>query len=171
MARDIDIVVVDDLVADVAERLAVVARRGGQVALTGGTSVRDAYERAAELEPDWAGVEIWWSDERCVPPTDERSNYWLAKGSLLDRVRRGAVHRIHGELGRDEGAELYEEELGRLERFDFVVLGLGADAHIASLFPDEPALDETELGQCHNGLKDLGRVSSTRSSSPPRCRF
>jgi 6-phosphogluconolactonase len=144
VARDIDIVVADDPAAEVAERLVAAVRRGGHIALTGGTSVRDAYEQAAALEQDWTGVELWWSDERCVPPTDERANYFLAKESLLDRVRTGKVHRIRGELGRDEGATLYDQELGPLEHFDLVLLGLGADGHVASLFPDQPTLDETE---------------------------
>jgi 6-phosphogluconolactonase len=144
VARDIDIVVVDDPAREVAERLATAARAGGHLVLTGGNSVRGAYEQAAALEPDWTGVSLWWGDERCVPPDDERSNYRLAKESLLDRVRTQKVHRIRGELPRDEGATLYDQELGSLERFDFVLLGLGPDGHIASLFPEQPTLDETE---------------------------
>jgi 6-phosphogluconolactonase len=112
--------------------------------LTGGTSAGDAYELAAELGPDWSQTELWWSDERCVPPEDDLSNYGLAKKSLLDRVTAGAVHRMRGELGRDAGADAYELELDGLERFDFAFLGLGSDGHVASLFPDEPTLDETE---------------------------
>jgi 6-phosphogluconolactonase len=144
VARDIDIVVSDEPSREVAERLAAAARAGGHVVLTGGGSVREAYELAASLEPDWSGVELWWGDERCVAPDDERSNYRLAKESLLDRVPTGTVHRMRGELGRDEGAALYEQELGSLERFDLVLLGLGPDGHVASLFPEQPTLDETE---------------------------
>jgi 6-phosphogluconolactonase len=144
VAREIEIVVADDPSRDAGDRLAAAARAGGHIVLTGGSSVRDAYEHAAALHDNWSGVELWWSDERCVPVTDERSNYRLAKESLLDRVRTGPVHRMRGELGRDEGARLYEEELGPLERFDFVVLGLGPDGHVASLFPEEPTLDETK---------------------------
>jgi 6-phosphogluconolactonase len=144
VASDVEIVVADEPAQLVAERLAEVARSGGHIALTGGRTPGAAYELAAQLEPDWTRAELWWGDERCVPPDDEKSNYALAKGTLLDRVRTGRVHRIRGELGRGQGAELYEQELGSLERFDLVLLGLGPDGHVASLFPDEPTLDETE---------------------------
>jgi 6-phosphogluconolactonase len=144
VARDVEIIVSEQPAQVVAERLAEAARGGGHVVLTGGRSPGAAYELAAQLEPDWTSAELWWGDERCVPPDDEQSNYALAKGTLLDRVQLGKVHRIRGELGRDAGAELYEQELGSLERFDLVLLGLGPDGHVASLFPGEPTLDETE---------------------------
>jgi 6-phosphogluconolactonase len=143
VARAIDIVVAEQPAQVVAERLADAARTGGHVVLTGGSSPRQAYELAAGLEPDWTGVELWWSDERCVPEDDDRSNYGMTKAALLDRVRTAAVHRMRGELGRDEGARLYDEELGSLERFDLVLLGLGPDGHVASLYPDQATLDET----------------------------
>jgi len=129
-----------------AERLASAARAGGHIVLTGGSTPRRAYELAAGLEPDWSRVEVWWSDERCVPPDDERSNYGMAAAALLGRLSAApaAVHRMRGELGRDEGAARYERELGDLARFDLVLLGLGPDGHIASLYPDQPTLDETE---------------------------
>ena len=144
MARAIEIVVADNPAAEVAERLAAAARQGGHVVLTGGSSPRIAYELAAELESDWTSVELWWGDERCVPPEDERSNYGMAKRALLDHVSVGEVHRMRGELGRDEGAQRYEQEVGGLDRFDLVLLGLGPDGHIASLYPMEPTLDEAE---------------------------
>jgi 6-phosphogluconolactonase len=141
---EVDVVVVDDPAQLVAGRLADAARNGGHVALTGGSTPRRAYELAAELEPDWTRVELWWSDERCVPPEDERSNYGMAKTALLDRVELGSVHRMRGELGPDDGASDYDNELGPLARFDLLLLGLGPDGHVASLFPDEPSLDESE---------------------------
>jgi 6-phosphogluconolactonase len=144
VARDIEIVVVERPAETVGERLAAFARNGGHIALTGGRTPRAAYEHAATLEPDWTNVDIWWGDERCVQPDDERSNYRLAKESLLDHVQTRAVHRIRGELGRDEGAALYEQELTPVDRFDLILLGLGGDGHIASLFPNQPTLDETE---------------------------
>ena len=144
----IDLVVVADADAAArlaAERLAEAARAGGHIVLTGGSTPRRAYELAAELEPDWSRAEVWWGDERCVPPDDERSNYGMAKAALLDRlaVPPAAVHRMRGELGRDAGAADYERELGGLAHFDLLLRGLGPDGHIASLYPDQPTLDET----------------------------
>ena len=146
--RDVEIEVVRDeesAARAVAERLAEQARAGGHVVLTGGSTPKLAYELAAVLEPDWSRVELWWGDERCVPPGDERSNYGMAKEALLDRLERAplAVHRMQGEAGRERGAELYAAELAALERFDLVLLGLGPDGHVASLYPRQPTLDET----------------------------
>jgi 6-phosphogluconolactonase len=147
VARDVEIVVAVDAEAaarEVAERLAAAARAGGNVVITGGGTARRAYELAAELEQDWSAVELWWSDERCVPPDHESSNYGMVKAALLDRVTVGAAHRIRGELGREQGAEEYERELGPLAGFDLTLLGLGPDGHVASLFPEQPTLEETE---------------------------
>jgi 6-phosphogluconolactonase len=140
-ADDVETVVSEHPAQVVAERLAAAARSGGHLVLTGGSTPRAAYELAAELEPDWTRVELWWGDERCVPADDELSNFHMAKQALLDRVATGTVHRMQGELGRDEGAARYEEELGSLEHFDLLLLGLGPDGHIASLFPSQPTLD------------------------------
>lgn len=147
--RDIEIVVAPDAEGAarlVAERLAAAARRGGHVVLTGGSTPRRAYELTPELEPDWSRVELWWGDERCAPADDENSNYNMARIALINRVSvaPAAVHRMRGELGRDAGAQQYEDELGPLRRFDLMLLGLGPDGHVASLYPNEPTLGETE---------------------------
>jgi 6-phosphogluconolactonase len=127
----------------VAKRLGEQARAGGHVVLTGGSTPRRAYELASELEPDWSRVEVWWGDERCVPPEDERSNYALAKAALVDRLERLPLetHRMRGELGPEEGAEEYESELDGIGIFDLVLVGLGPDGHVASLFPGFPTLE------------------------------
>lgn len=129
----------------VAERLVEQAGAGGSIVLTGGSTPRRAYQIAAELEPDWSSVELWWGDERCVPPDDPQSNYGMAKKALLDRLEAqpAAVHRMQGELGRDEAVAEYKHELAEAGTFDLVLLGLGPDGHIASLFPNFPTLDVT----------------------------
>lgn len=146
MSSLVEIVVDADPAAIVADLLAAAAREGGHVVLTGGSTPALAYELAAERQRDWSRTELWWGDERCVPPEDERSNYGMAKRTLLDQleVQPSAVHRMRGELGRDAGAEEYDRELGDLARFDLALLGLGPDGHVASLYPDQPTLDESE---------------------------
>jgi 6-phosphogluconolactonase len=141
---DVELVVVDDeptLAAVVAERLARAARDGGNVVLTGGRTPERAYKEAAKRAPDWSKVDVWWGDERCVPPDDKRSNYGLAKRFLLDRLQQAphGVHRIKGELGKEAAAADYERELDDA-RLDLVLLGVGRDGHVASLFPNAPTL-------------------------------
>jgi 6-phosphogluconolactonase len=128
----------------VGELLAAAARAGESIVLTGGSSVGHAYEHAASLEPDWSKASVWWGDERCVPPDDERSNYLLAKRTLLDHLAdEPDVHRIRGELQPADAAGAYEKAIDGAE-LDFLLLGLGPDAHIASLFPGSPQLEEDE---------------------------
>jgi 6-phosphogluconolactonase len=123
----------------------LLAGANGHVALTGGTTPARAYELAAELRPDWSSSELWWGDERCVPPEHEWSNYGMAKRTLLDRlaVSPAAVHRIRGELAAERAADDYDRELEGVA-LDFVLLGLGSDGHAASLYPHAPGLGERE---------------------------
>jgi 6-phosphogluconolactonase len=145
-----DVVVLDDPAAALAERIAAAAGDGAQIVLTGGSSPRDAYERAAKLGADWSRATLWFGDERCVAPEDERSNYAMAKAALLDPagIAEPQVRRMRGELGADAGAEDYEHVLHEgfddEPRFDLLLLGLGPDAHVASLFPGQHTLDEPE---------------------------
>jgi 6-phosphogluconolactonase len=146
VTHDVELVVLDDaaaVAAEVAERLARAARAGGHIALTGGSTPEQAYIEAAKRQPDWSKTELWWSDERCVPPDDELSNYALAKRTLLDGLAHAprAVHRIKGELGKEAAAADYARELGDTE-FDLELLGMGKDGHVASLFPNAPTLAE-----------------------------
>lgn len=118
------------------------------VALSGGGTPKRTYELLGQTLESWAGVEVWFADERCVPPDDEQSNYRLAAETLLRpaAIPDDAVHRMLGELGPEEGALRYAEELGSLDGvpLDVAVLGIGPEGHIASLFPHHPALKATD---------------------------
>ncbi len=145
--RDVELTVeADDNAAAscVAKLLADHARRGSEIGLTGGSTPGLAYERVAELEPDWGNAGVWWGDERCVPPDDENSNFGLARRALLDRLQsRPRVHRIRGEDDPESAAASYEDEL-RGTTLDLLLLGLGPDGHVASLFPNAPSLRERD---------------------------
>src|SRR5947208_3179652 len=127
--------VLDDPAATVGAALANSALTGETIVLTGGSSVGKAYEAAAARSPDWSSASVWWGDERCVPPEDERSNYLLAKRTLLDRLdSKPDVHRIRGELQPADAAGEYEKALEGVE-LDFLLLGLGPDTRVSLLFP------------------------------------
>jgi 6-phosphogluconolactonase len=145
-----------------AEVLAEAAARGGHVALSGGTTPGPAYELAARLQPDWARSELWFADERCVDPSDERSNYRLVRERLLDRLGHGpaAEHRIRGELPSEQAADQYETEL-RGVALNLVLLGIGPDGHTASLFPNDPALEALSRHAVAVRRPDVDRVTLT----------
>jgi 6-phosphogluconolactonase len=147
----LETVVSENPAAAAAERLATVAREGGHIALAGGSTPRDAYERLAAIDLDWSGCTLWFGDERCVPPDDPRSNFAMVRTALLDHLSgtRPAVRRMAGELGPHRGADAYERDLreglaNTTPALDLVLLGVGPDAHCASLFPCDVALDERE---------------------------
>jgi 6-phosphogluconolactonase len=134
-------------------RAAVVDRGTCSVALSGGSTPQRLFRLLAEAGPDalpWEHVDLWWGDERSVPPDHADSNYRMARESLIDPLGLAAshVHRIAGELAdHDAAARTYSRELvtalGSPPTFDVVLLGMGPDGHTASLFPGSPALDET----------------------------
>jgi 6-phosphogluconolactonase len=129
-----------------------VRRRGRfTIALAGGSTPRALYELLAgeyRARVDWARTEVFFGDERCVPPDDAASNYAMACDALLGRVPAARVHRIAGERPADDAARAYDAELraafpdDRAPTFDVALLGLGADGHTASLFPGDAALEE-----------------------------
>jgi 6-phosphogluconolactonase len=144
----VELIVADDpeqVASIVADELNEAAQAGRAIALTGGRSPGRAYQLAAEREPDWSKASLWWSDERCVPSDDDRSNYKLARENLLDRleVPPKEIRRIRGELGAEPAAEEYDALLLDV-RLGLVLLGLGPDGHAASLFPNAPTLEDRE---------------------------
>ena len=144
-----EIEVLEDPAARVVEILLDAAQAGGQIVLTGGSTPRRAYEACARAGVDWSGATLWFSDERCVPPEDPRSNFGMVDGALLGRLSRDdrpRAMRMEGELGPEIGAANYEalvrEHLGGDPRWDLVLLGVGPDSHVASLFPGKPEVEE-----------------------------
>lgn len=132
-------------------RLAAPSGPSGRLACAiPGGSVAEAFLPAlGSLQLDWTRVGVWWADERAVAPDDPQSNYRLARRLWLSTVPipPTAVHRMPADaLDLTEAAARYEEELlarlGSPPIFDLVLLGVGADGHIASLFPGHPALEE-----------------------------
>jgi 6-phosphogluconolactonase len=141
-----DIQVLEDPTEAVADLLVEAAEGGGHVVLTGGSSPRRAYELAAGRDADWSRATVWFGDERCVPPDHPLSNFGMAEAALLARLKvPPQVVRMEGELGPDAGAGAYEaavrERLGSEPRWNLLLLGLGPDAHTASLFPSKPEKD------------------------------
>jgi 6-phosphogluconolactonase len=148
------------LTREIAERFAglaaAAAARAGRctVALAGGDTPRGLYRLLADEyrdRIDWSTIHVFFGDERWVPLTDPRSNYRMARETLLlDCVPVPAlnVHAVRTDLPSVEaGAADYEQQLrasfgDTLPRFDLILLGLGADGHTASLFPHSPALAE-----------------------------
>lgn len=139
---------------------AIHARGVFTVALSGGTTPQMLFRLLASdpyiHKVDWSNTQIFWGDERCVPPDNEESNYFKAKETLLDHIQipEGNIHRILAELSPEQAAEDYEENLLKFfsalqdetertqAQFDLVLLGMGDDGHTASLFPGTPAIHE-----------------------------
>jgi 6-phosphogluconolactonase len=125
--------------------------------LTGGSTPQATYELLASRfhhSIDWSEGQFFWGDERCVPPTDPASNFAMANRAMLSKLdlQPTQIHRIRGEDPPAEAARDYEAHLRNffhlgpadLPAFNLVLLGLGENAHIASLFPHHPALNETD---------------------------
>jgi len=137
---------------------AVGGRGRARVAISGGSTPKAAFELLGDPAEPWRGrmqwdrLELYWVDERCVPPDDQQSNYRMTRETLLDRtpLRPEQIHRMEGELEPEVAAARYESELrnsfrlegAELPRFDLISLGMGPDGHTASLFPHTEGLHE-----------------------------
>ena len=147
-----------DYFVDLADR-AITTRGRFTVALSGGNTPIPIYEMLASRDYaeqiNWNYVQVFWSDERCVPPDAHDSNYRMARHLLLSRVQIpiSNLHRMKGEEPPETAAETYEANLREFftrrlgiprARFDLVMLGMGGDGHTASLFPGMDAVRETE---------------------------
>ncbi|WP_051261355.1 6-phosphogluconolactonase [Desulfovibrio inopinatus] len=137
----------------------IAARGRFMCILTGGSSVNNVYETLASGDPGknfpWEKTHIFFSDERMVTPSDTLSNHALVRERLLNRVPlpQSHIHIIRGDtIPPENAAQTYENEMrtafpdvapGKFPCFDFCLLGMGPDGHVASLFPGQSSLDET----------------------------
>jgi 6-phosphogluconolactonase len=147
----LEIRVVEDPAAEIADLLIDVACAGGHISLAGGSTPKRAYELAAQSDGDLSAATLWLGDERMVPEDDERSNLRLVRTSLSDRLpeeRRPRVMPVDTSLELEEAAAAYDtllrDTIGNHPRLDLALLGLGPDAHTASLFPGKPAVSESQ---------------------------
>jgi 6-phosphogluconolactonase len=155
------------------------ARGRARIAISGGSTPKAAFALLADASQPWHArmpwdkLDLWWVDERCVPPNDADSNFRMTSEALLSHVplRPEQIHRMEGELEPEEAAARYESALRngfRLEgaetpRFDLVQLGMGPDGHTASLFPHSAGLHE--MGRLavanHVTAKESWRITLT----------
>lgn len=170
----VEIEVLDDPARGCAALMLGAALGDGHIVLTGGSTPRGAYEDFVEavrtVGLDLSRTTFWITDERCVEPTDDRSNFKMIKESLLDPLgsdNQPVIHRMKGELGPEAGAEDYERTLreARSPQFDLLLLGIGPDGHCASLFPNQDTLSERSrpvVGVPMSGLEPfVPRISLT----------
>jgi 6-phosphogluconolactonase len=155
------------------------AQGRARIAISGGSTPKAAFELLADpaqpwrLRMPWQKLELYWVDERCVPPDKADSNYRMTREALLNHVplKPEQIHRIEGELEPEAAAVRYESELRRsfrleetgIPRFDLVALGMGDDGHTASLFPHTEALREFGRLAAANRVpqKDAWRITLT----------
>jgi 6-phosphogluconolactonase len=158
---------------------AAAARGRARVAISGGSTPKATFKLLADpAQPwrarmPWSQLDLWWVDERCVPPNDPDSNYRMTREAMLDHVplKPEQIHRMEGELEPEAAAARYEAALrngfrlegAELPRFDVVQLGIGPDGHTASLFPHTQALLELDRLAVANHVenKDAWRVTLT----------
>jgi len=162
LSRNVRILPDAEAVADTAARIfqsaaavAIALRGRFSVALSGGSSPQRLYRMlgtACRENIRWDLTHIFWSDERCVPADHEQSNFRLANEALISHISipAGNIHRMRGELTPEESAEEYERDLrshfgeDSIPRFDLILLGMGSDGHVASLFPGAETLTEMQ---------------------------
>lgn len=139
----------DDLSLAVAQRIAesaaqaIAARGVFHLVLAGGETPRRCYEKLRRLAIDWAHVQVYLGDERCLPKGDTKRNDTMVRNTLLEHIDipQTNVHPIPSELGAHDAAASYAAMLEHVAALDMVLLGMGEDGHTASLFPDNPATE------------------------------
>ncbi|OIQ80665.1 6-phosphogluconolactonase [mine drainage metagenome] len=138
---------------------AIAARGKFLIVLAGGTTPREIYSALRSGDTDWSGWHVYYGDERCLPADHADRNSRMAETSLLLQVGipAGQIHAIPAEFGPDRAAQSYSELLADVGEFDCVLLGLGEDAHTASLFP----------GQAWEGATGAPAIAVRNAPKPP----
>jgi 6-phosphogluconolactonase len=158
---------------------AVASQDRARIAISGGSTPKAAFELLADRNQPWYSsmpweyLDLYWVDERCVPPDDAESNYRMTREALLDQVPLSPeqIHRMEGEWEPQAAAARYESDLrssfhldgNESPRFDLISLGMGPDGHCASLFPQTEALHEMRrlVTANHVPQKDAWRITLT----------
>jgi 6-phosphogluconolactonase len=124
----------------------IATRQQATLAVSGGTSPKPMFEVFLKSRFRWENVQVFWVDERCVPPSDSQSNFRMANEAWLDpaKVPAGNIHRVPTELEPREAARKYAEDVRTVLPFDVIHRGMGPDGHTASLFPGEPLIADHE---------------------------
>lgn len=160
------------LIAQIADST-IALRDRFTLVLSGGNTPREAYKMLGDefgREIEWSQTHVFWGDERCVPFEHPDNNAKMARETLLNYVPISIdhMHRVQSFHDPETAAALYQMELqhffmgrGGVPRFDLILLGIGGDGHTASLFPDTPALDETERWFVPNYIPKLDATRMT----------
>lgn len=150
----------DAVVESLADDLRAYSEQGRPVhiSLSGGSTPKMLFKLLASdayaTKIQWQNLHFWWGDERCVAPTDAESNYGEANALLFSHIDipAGNIHRILGENDPQAEAERFANEMAEIipcengvPVFDWILLGVGADGHTASLFPNRTHYDDPNL--------------------------
>ena len=143
MSHTIETIPASSYPTAVALKIAMALPAAGSVVITGGTTAAKIYEHLDAKR--FNGLDVFFSDERCVPPDHEESNFKMATDLFLGSSG-AVVHRMPGELEPAEGARRYHDEIQPFiaEGVDLWLLGMGADCHVGALYPGSDALDAAD---------------------------
>ena len=159
-----------------ADELAILLAGGGSLVLPGGNTPKALFAELVSRGRDflpWDSIDLWWGDERCVPPTHADSNFGMAKANLIDPLKLDSSlwHRMKGELEPDAAAKAYQEHvyacLGETPVFDVILLGIGSDGHTASIFPDT-VIDPDRIVTSTLAPSGQPRITKPRVTMLPR---
>lgn len=155
-----------DVIVEAADK-AIAADGVFRLVLAGGTTPEKVYHLLAKVSCDWSRWVFFLGDERCLPVDDAERNSVMAQRCLLDHINTPPdnIHFIPAELGAEQGALRYAEQLSSQLPFHLVLLGMGEDGHTASLFPGH----EHDVSELVHAVHNAPKPPSDRVSLSRRC--